>query len=116
MRRLMKLSNTAIGLAVRAARDAAKLTLSDLSSRSGLPISSLSRAENGLRGLDFSEAVVIADALNVSVGALQSLAETFEREGAVEIAQSKKQLMKDLLDLQRQAVEIAISSANGIAR
>lgn len=112
----MKLSNTSIGLAVHAARDAAKLTLTDLSSLSGLPTSSLSRVENGLRGLDFSEAVVIADALKVSVGALQSLAETFEREGAVEKAQSKKQLMKDLIELQRQAVEIAIASANGTTR
>jgi transcriptional regulator with XRE-family HTH domain len=108
----MKISKTSLGLAIRTSRELARLTLTDLSAVTGLPVSALSRAENGLRSIDFSEAVSIADALKVDLHVLRSLAETFEREGAADKALLKSQLRKELNDLQRLALEMVISESN----
>lgn len=106
----MKLSKISMGMAVRCMRDTAKLTLSQLSEATGIPVSSLSRTENGLRALDFAEAVAICEAVGLDVGALRLLAETFEREGVAEKQRAQAQLSKDLNDLQRLALQTAIAA------
>jgi transcriptional regulator with XRE-family HTH domain len=104
----MKLSRTAMGLAVRAARDAAKLTASDLAMHAQIERSALSRTENGIRALEFAEAVAIASVLNIDVETLRTLAETFEREGVAQKREMQKTLQADLVRLQRLAIETAI--------
>lgn len=106
----MKLSRTTLGLAVRAARDAAGLTLNDLAGIAGMTPSSLSRSENGLRDLSFEEAVAIAAAVHVDVQTLRTLAETFELEGVAEKSSAQAALKQDLYLLQRKAVEVAIEA------
>ena len=107
----MKLSRTAIGMAVRAARDQARLTSADLAEQTGIDKSALSRTENGIRALEFGEALAIAKALKVDVEVLRTFAETFEREGAHEKKQGIKQFEKDLNLLQREAIAAAIELA-----
>lgn len=106
----MKLSRVAVGLAVRAARDAAQLTLNDLASMAKMTVASLSRSENGLRDLEFAEAAAIAEACKIDIETLRSLAETFERAGAAKTAQKKSDLQSDLNELQRLAIEAAIDA------
>jgi transcriptional regulator with XRE-family HTH domain len=104
----MKLSRTAIGLAVRAARKVAQLTADQLAELAGMDRSSLSRTENGLRSLEFNEAVAISAVLGIKVEALRTLAETYQREGVEERMSAIK---NDFNELQRRAVEAAIESA-----
>ena len=99
-----------MGLAVRAARDAAGLTLNDLASIAGMTTSSLSRSERGERDLAFAEVVAIADAAKNDVETLRSLAETFERADAAKTQSKVTALSKDLNDLQRLAIEAAIEA------
>jgi transcriptional regulator with XRE-family HTH domain len=104
----MKLSRTSLGLAVRAAREAAKLTANDLARLADMDRSALSRTENGLRSLEFSEAVAIAAVVGVDVEALRTLAETFEREGVDSKRTAQREIQQDLNRLQRLAVVTAI--------
>jgi transcriptional regulator with XRE-family HTH domain len=107
----MKLSRTSVGLAVRAAREAARLTLQDLSEATGLTVASLSRSENGQRDMAYAEVMAIADALKIDPEAFRTLAETFERSGAAEhLQQSRSKLEQDLNELQRLAVEAALEA------
>lgn len=106
----MKLSRTSIGLAVRAARDAARLTLKDLAEPAGMTISSLSRSENGERDMTFAEITAIAAAVHIGIEDLRTLAETFERDGAASIAEGRKELARDLSQLQRLAIEATIEA------
>jgi len=110
----MKLTRTSLGLAVRAARDQAKLTLSDLSAQTGIPTSTLSKTENGLRALEFNEALAIANVCKIDVEVLRTLAETFEREGAHQKQSTRNELAADLNNLQRLAIESAISAKAGL--
>lgn len=109
----MKLSRASVGLAVRAARDAAQLTLNDLANMTGITLASLSRSENGLRDIEFAEAVAIANAAKIDVETLRTLAETFERAGAAKTAKKRSALEEDLNELQRLAVEAAIEARTG---
>jgi transcriptional regulator with XRE-family HTH domain len=104
----MKLSRTSLGLAVRAARDAAKMTIGDLATATDISHTLLSRSENGLRDLSFTEVEAIAAAVKIGPEDLRTLAETFERAGAHEKQQNITQLQRDLNELQRKAVEAAI--------
>jgi transcriptional regulator with XRE-family HTH domain len=106
----MIISRISMGLAIRAVRDMAKLTLSALSDKTGIPISSLSRIENGLRSVDFAEALAIAEVAKIDISTLRTLAETFERQGVAENLQCQNSLKKDLNNLQRLAIEAAIAS------
>jgi transcriptional regulator with XRE-family HTH domain len=106
----MKLSRTSVGLAVRAAREAAGLTLKDLAGTTGITTSSLSRSENGERDLAFTEVLAIAEALRVDAETLRTLAETFERAGAPEKQSARAELSRDLNELQRMAIEAAIEA------
>ena len=106
----MKLTRTSLGLAVRAARGAAQLTLSDLAAATELTVSSLSRTEHGERDLGFGEASLIAEALKIDVETLRSLAETFERAGAADKKSASADLARDLNELQRVAIEAVIEA------
>lgn len=102
----MRLSRTALGLAVRAARGAARLTLKDLAELAGMTVSSLSRSENGERDLTFVEISAIATAVRVELEDLRTLAETFERDGTV----AREGQAREMNKLQRLAIEAAIES------
>lgn len=108
----MKLSRASVGLAVRAVREAARLTLDDLSHRTGISVPSLSRSENGLRDTDFSEMVSIAAAVGLELETLRTLAETFEYAGVASTAKKKADLKDELFQLQRAAIEAAIEASN----
>lgn len=109
----MKLSRTSMGLAVRAARGQAMMTLGDLSAQTGIPTSTLSKTENGQRALEFSEAVAISTACGIDVEILRTMADTFEREGAHDKQAARNELAADLNQLQRRAIEAAISAKAG---
>ena len=106
----MKLTRISVGLAVRAAREAAGLTLNDLAKATGITLSSLSRSETGQRDLAFTEVLTITRALKIDAEALRTLAETFERRGAVKARKKLDQLSRDLNELQRLAIETAIEA------
>lgn len=106
----MQLSRISVGLAVRAARDAAGLTLNDLATMTGITASSLSRSETGQRDLAYTEVLAIADALKIDGEALRTLAETFERAGVENNQRQRDALARDLNDLQRLAIEAAIEA------
>jgi transcriptional regulator with XRE-family HTH domain len=108
----MKLSRISVGLAVRSAREAAELTLNDLAKLTGMTVPSLSRSENGLRDLEFAEVVAIANAVKLNLETVRSLAETFEYAGSAETARKKSELERDLVVLQRSAIEAAIEELN----
>lgn len=99
-----------MGLAVRAAREAARLTLNDLAALTGITLSSLSRSENGQRDLAFTEVLEIAKALKVDAETLRTFAETFERAGVSKTTLKRDQLSRDLNDLQRLAIETALEA------
>jgi transcriptional regulator with XRE-family HTH domain len=106
----MKLTRISVGLAVRAAREAAGLTLNDLAGLTGITLSTISRSETGQRDISFTEVLAISQALKISAETLRSLAETFERGGASETQHKRNQLFSDLNDLQRLAIEAAIEA------
>ena len=106
----MKLSREALGLAVRAAREAADFTLGDLAGVAGMTVPSLSRSENGLRDLEFAEVVAIADAVKIDVEWIRALAETYERAGAPAKLKRKSELTEQLDELRRLAIEAAVEA------
>jgi transcriptional regulator with XRE-family HTH domain len=112
----MKLSRTAIGMAVKSARLAAGLTASQLANDTGLSASAISRTESGVRALEFVEALAVSSALCIDIEALRTLAETFEREGVSGKANAISELEADLLALQRVAIESAIQAGVAAAR
>ncbi len=107
----MKLSPVSVGMAVRAARQAARLPLSDISEKTKISVSSLSRVENGLRSLDFIEAANLAEVLNVDLEHFRALASTFEEDGMPERTAQKKQALADLKEIQRLAILTAIEAS-----
>lgn len=112
----MKLSRTAIGMAVKSARLAAGLTAAELAKVTGLSASAVSRTESGMRALEFVEALAVSSALGIDVEALRTLAETFEREGVSGTVAAISELEADLLALQRVAVESAVKAGTVAAR
>lgn len=108
----MRLSRISVGLAVRAAREAARLTLGDLAQKTGTTATSLSRSENGLRDVEFSEVVAIANAVGIGLETFRTLAETFENAGAASTAMKQHELKIELIELQRAAIEAAIEASN----
>jgi transcriptional regulator with XRE-family HTH domain len=103
----MTISRMSVGLAVRASREAAKLSAADLANMAGMNASTLSRTENGLRALELVEAMEIATAVGLDIPKLLSLAETFERDGA---ADRRSQLQRDLNTLERLAYQAAVEA------
>jgi transcriptional regulator with XRE-family HTH domain len=109
----MRLSRRSVGLALRCARSAAELSASDLAVLVDMSASSLSRTESGQRDLEFTEALAVARVLGVPVSAFQDLVETFEREGDDPSQSRLSEIQRELIELQRQAIEVAIHGAVG---
>lgn len=70
-----------LGTTLRAIRKAQGLTLAQLSQRSGLPLSTLSKVETGQMSLSFEKLLALADSLGVDIGEIVSGGE--ERGGLV---------------------------------
>ena len=67
----------ALGRRLRALRQAKEMTLAELAERSGLAVSTISRAERGLLALTYDKLLKVAEGLGVDLGAL------FQTSGAV---------------------------------
>lgn len=93
-------SQIAVGMAIRTCRRAANRTVASILQSTGLNVSVYSRIETGDRGLEFSEAVMLANEMGVSLQRIAELAKTFESSGAVEVSKS----------LRRQACDMKIDS------
>jgi transcriptional regulator with XRE-family HTH domain len=106
----MKLSRTSVGLAVRAARAAARLTLKDLAGLTGIVLSTLSRTENGERDLAWTELLLVAEAVKIDPSRLHDLARNIEEKGAAEKQSQRNRLAEDLLELERLGIEAAIEA------
>jgi transcriptional regulator with XRE-family HTH domain len=106
----MKLSRTSVGLAVRVAREAAGLTLKDLSGMTEIVLSTLSRTENGERDISWTELLTISAAVKIDPDKLHELALNIEAQGATEKQAQRNQLAEDLLELQRLGIEAAIEA------
>jgi len=104
-------SRTSIGLAVRAARQAARISLTELAKRTDINISALSRVETGLRGLEFVEAIALAKELHVSLDHFKDLANTYEKIGVPEKIIKNRQLMNDLRQVHQLAILTAIEAS-----
>ncbi len=63
-------SRPSLGESVRAARQAQGLTLKEVSQRSGLAISTLSKVENGQMSLTYDKLLALSDGLRVNVATL----------------------------------------------
>lgn len=103
-------SREAIGMAVRAAREAAGLTLRDLAAVTSISHALLGRTELGERDLGYAEMLSIAIAVNATEQTLREFAMTFQRDGI----QEARQQMRDLNKAQRRAIEALISHDNGM--
>lgn len=106
----MKLSRTSVGLAIRAAREAAGLTLKDLSGLTGIVLSTLSRTETGDRDLAWTELLLVAEAVKIDPSQLHALARSIEERGAAEKQAQRNRLAEDLLELERLGIEAAIEA------
>lgn len=96
----MKISRTAIGIAIRTVREAAGMTLKDLAKVSGISFSLLSRTELGDRDVSYVEMLSILQALNVRELTLRRRAEMIEQKGLSQI----RQRVRDLNRQQREAI------------
>ncbi|HEX9679749.1 MAG TPA: helix-turn-helix transcriptional regulator, partial [Candidatus Saccharimonadales bacterium] len=62
------MDNLQLGLAIKSAREAAKLTQDDLSDRAGLAYSTLAKIEQGaIKNPSFSTILALSRALNLSI-------------------------------------------------
>ena len=68
-----------IGAAIKLCRDRKKLTLSELSEKSGLSVSYISLLENNKRDPNLSKVESISDALNIPLSLLLFLSEKKEK-------------------------------------
>jgi transcriptional regulator with XRE-family HTH domain len=108
----LNISRTSVGLAVRAARNAASLSLSDTSAKTKISVSALSRIENGLRSLEFIEASQLANTLNVTLDHFCLLAAAIEKDGIADRALGQREALTSLRNIQRLAVLCAIEAAS----
>lgn len=83
-------SQIAVGMAIRTCRLAAGRTVASILKATGLNVSVYSRIETGARGLEFSEAVMLANEMGVSLERIAGLAKTFESSGAAEISKAQR--------------------------
>jgi transcriptional regulator with XRE-family HTH domain len=73
----------AVGLAARAIREKAGLSLSSMADRACVSLSSMSRVETGARQLEFDEATAICESAGVSLDELARLARSLQDSGHV---------------------------------
>lgn len=85
------LSKEQVGNRLRQARHKQKLTLKQLSAKTGLALSTISKAELGQVTLSYEKFVVLAVALNIEVGSLfaDSTAHAATQQGGARIASHK---------------------------
>ena len=100
-----------IGLAVKAARTAANVKSKDLAEKARITPSTLSKIEKGTQNLDFSTAVAITEALNMSIDHLASLAKKMGPI-SVQINNDRQELVKTLQELERNMVDTALILMN----
>jgi len=103
------LSDAQIGLAVKAARQAAGWSGKVLAESSGVSATALSKIEGGKQSLSFAEASAIAHSLGIRTDHLERLA--FDAEGFAEAAVSAKdRLKRDLQLLEQRFILRAVES------
>jgi transcriptional regulator with XRE-family HTH domain len=108
----MKLSRASVGFAIRAARDAAGLTLRDLAGLTGISHTLLGRTELGERDVGYLELLAIAEAVKLDELTLREYAKTFERDGLPE----QRQIVRDANRLQRLAIEALVADKAAVRR
>lgn len=99
---------TQIGFAVRTARQAARMTSTELASAVSLTPSTLSKIETGRQNLDFKTAISIAHALGISLDHLAALAEKVS-DASVESDNVRRELTARLKSLEQSAIKTALS-------
>lgn len=99
---------TQIGFAVRTARQAARMSATELASAVALTPAALSKIENGRQNLDFKTAVSITRVLKISLDDLATLAEKVS-EASMETDNVRRELASRLKSLQQSAVKTALS-------
>jgi transcriptional regulator with XRE-family HTH domain len=78
----MTAARAKLGAALRAIRDEMKLTLADVSSRTGLAVSTLSKVENGLMSLTYDKLVQLSEGLRLDFNSI--LTGTVPQQGRTE--------------------------------
>lgn len=106
---------TQIGFAVRAARQAARMTARELASAAALTPTALSKIETGQQNLDFKTAIKIAKALGISLDHLAALAEKVSNISG-ESASAKNQFISKLKFLEKSAIETALLVMHGMEK
>jgi transcriptional regulator with XRE-family HTH domain len=103
----MELSRISLGMALRTAREAVKVTANDLARQVGMTPSAISRTENGLRALELSEAARIAPVLGTTVEGLLTVAKRLEESG---LASEQSEAVKDFNRSLAEAQEAALAA------
>ena len=98
-------SRAAIGVAVRSLRQVAHLTLRDLSTLGGMTEASLSRTENALRDLSFSEADVLCHCTGIPLQEFVALTLSLDARGASKVVSSAELATTRVSSLLHDAVE-----------
>lgn len=98
-----------IGLAVKSARIASKMSAKQLAERIGLTASALSKIESGKQSLGFAEGEEICSALGIRTDHLAALAREVERVAA-ETASVREKLRADLEELHKMTIRAAIAA------
>jgi len=95
-----KLTNIAVGMAIRVVRERAQMSANDLALQVGMTPSSLSRTETGARAVELAEAVLIARLTGTTVADLVTVAAQMEANGYLRARE------KALADLQLSKVRV----------
>ncbi|MFC7514355.1 helix-turn-helix domain-containing protein [Herbaspirillum sp. GCM10030257] len=99
---------TQIGFAVRTARQAARMSATELASAVALTPAALSKIETGRQNLDFKTAISIAHALKISLDHLAVLAEKVS-DASMESGNVRREFASRLKSLEQSAIKTALS-------
>jgi transcriptional regulator with XRE-family HTH domain len=89
-----------LGLAVRALREASRLSAKELSIKAGLPDYTVSRIENGKMRLDFATGLALTSAMGVTMDRLAEVAKSFPTTLVTEKTEELKEVRAKLKALQ----------------
>lgn len=70
MRKTRSFGSSEVGSKIKMIRNGQKLKLAELAERSSLPVSTISKLENGKAALTYEKMMILASALNVDIGEL----------------------------------------------
>jgi len=108
---MKKLNPVAVGLAIKAIRENAKMSATDVAKQAEMTASSYSRTENGYRAVELAEAVLICQATGTKLDNLVEVAKNAERsehikvrEQAVAELQRSKAGIKEIADVVLQSL------------